>query len=147
MGLFGDLDVASGEADPFHVPANTYEADLYKAEVKDKDDKKALILTYKISDGPHKGKTVGEFKTIPQPADPNNLTEDESKARNYLTQRLASLGIPKERMNSVDTNDLQGLAVVITVVNNGEYTNVRKVELRESSPAARPAQEFAGFGG
>lgn len=145
MSLFGDLDVASAEDNPWAVPANTYEMDLFKVEVKDKDGKKGLILTYKISAGEHKDKTVSEYKAIPQPADPKNPTKEESDALSYLKMRLKSLGVPESRMNTVDINDLQGTACIVTVAINGEYTNVKKVEL--AGDTAAPAQSFTGFGG
>jgi hypothetical protein len=146
MGLFGDLDVASAEDNPWAVPANTYEATLFEVSVKeDKNKKPGLMLVYKISSGDHAGKTVSEWKVIPQPADPKNPNADEKKAASYLKQRLASLGVPESRMNTVDTNDLLGTEVVITVKVNGDYTNVSKVEPRSGSVSAPPA--FSGFGG
>lgn len=148
MGLFGDLDVASAEDNPWAVPANTYEADVFEVEVKkDRNEKPGLMIVYKISSGDHKGKTVSEWKVIPQPADPKNPTADEKKATSYLKQRLASLGVPESRMNSVDTNDLLGTPVVVTVKVNGEYTNVSKVEARSASAASGEVPTFSGFGG
>jgi hypothetical protein len=145
MGLFGDLDVASADDNPWAVPANTYEADVYLVEVKtDKNENKGLSILYKISSGDHEGKTVSEWKIIPQPADLNNLTPEENKARSYLKMRLASLGVPEERMNDVNVNDLMGLPVTVKVTVNGEYTNVTRVELRNG--AEYKPQEFKGFG-
>lgn len=145
MGLFGDLDVASAEDNPWLVPSNTYEADVFKVELKEKDDKKGLVFTYKISSGEHEGKQVSEYKNIPTPVDPKNPTPEEKTAASYLKMRLASLGVPESRMNTVEPNDLQGLPVVITVKVNGEYTNVTRVELRDETAAA--PQAFSGFGG
>lgn len=149
MGLFGDLDVASADDNPWAVPANTYEADVFKVEVKDSQDKakKGLAITYKISSGDHEGKTVSEWKEIPQPADPKNPTPDEKKATSYLKMRLGSLGVPESRMNTVDVNDLQGLPVTIKVTVNGDYTNVTRVELRGASDAISEPQVFTGFSG
>ena len=137
MGIFGDLDVQAAEDDPFFVPANTYVCTLYKAEVKrDKNDNLGMSLIYKIAEGEHKNKTVSEWKKIPQPADPKNLTEEEQRDASYLKMRLKSLGVPENRMNDVNIDDLLGLDVIVTVVQNGEYTNVKKVELYEGSDMA-----------
>lgn len=145
MGLFGDLDVASADDNPWAVPANTYEADVYIVEVKsDKNENKGLSILYKITSGDHVGKTVSEWKIIPQPDDPWNLTPEERKAMSYIKMRLASLGVPEERMNTVDVNDLMGLPVTVKVTVNGDYTNVTRVELRDG--AAFEPQEFKGFG-
>lgn len=146
MGLFGDLDVASANDNPWFVPANTYEADVYKVEVKsDKNGNKGLSIIYKISSGEHKGKTVSEWKAIPSPADPKHLTEEEQKATDYLKMRMLSLGIPEERMNTAEPNDLQGLPVLVKVTVNDEYTNVNKVELRTAGTGASEPQVFTGF--
>lgn len=152
MGLFGDLDVASAEDNPWAVPANTYEADLYKVEVKkDKNDNLGMSFVYKISSGEHVDKTVSEWKAIPQPTDPKNLTPEEKKAASYLKMRLSSLGVPESRMNSVEPEDLMGLPVVIKVTVNGEYTNVARVELRDANSAGAAngdlssLREFKGF--
>jgi len=146
MGIFGDLDVASASDNPWLVPANTYEANVYTAEVKrDKNEALGLELIYKISSGDHEGKTVREWKVIPEPADAKNLTPDEQKAASYLKMRLISLGVPESRMNSMNVNDILGTEVVIKVVVNGEYMNVGKVELRGDSPAASETPNFVPF--
>lgn len=153
MGLFGELDIQSAEDNPWLVPANTYEADLFEVSVKEsKPDKnnhisKGLSLIYKISSGDHIGKTVSEWKTIPEPADPANPTPDEKKAASYIKQRLTSLGVPESRMNTVDVNDLQGLPVIVKVTVNGEYTNVSRVELRTTEGKTSEGQTFTGFSG
>lgn len=148
MGLFGELDIESAEDNPWMVPANTYEADLYQVEVKPNKtgDKTNLILTYKISSGEHTGKQVTEYKVIPSPVDPKNPTADEAKAASYIKARLTSLGVPESRMNTVEVNDLVGTPVVIKVTVNGEYTNVSSVKLRDENTQV-VTQEFKGFSG
>lgn len=146
MGIFGDLDVASASDNPWLVPANTYEATVYTAEVKrDKNEILGMEIIYKISSGDHEGKTVREWKVIPEPADPKNLTPEENKATSYLKMRLRSFGIPESRMNSMNVNDILGLEVIIKVTVNGEYTNVSRVDL--AGDAATETPEFVPFGG
>lgn len=145
MGLFGDLDVAAAEDNPWAVPANTYEATVFTVEVKaDKNGNQGMILVYKIASGDHEGKTVSEWKTIPTPADPKHPTAEEMKAASYLKMRLTSLGVPETRINSVEIGDLEGIPVTITVTVNGEYTNVKRVEVRDDTAIA--PQDFSGFG-
>lgn len=144
MGLFGDLDIASAEDDPWSVPSNTYEATVYTVEVKETQDKSktGLNIVYKISSGEHEGKTVREWKEIPK----GSTTPEEKKAASFLKMRLASLGVPESRMNSIDVNDLQGLDVIINVKVNGEYTNVTKVALPDSADAEKVGPgTFTGF--
>ena len=155
MGLFGDLDIASAEENPWLIPPNSYEAFLFEVAVKDdKNGGRGLSLVYKISTGAHEGKTAQEWKGIPNPDDPANPTADEKKAASYIKQRLSSLGVPESRMNTVEVSDLVGTPVVIKVVQNGDFTNVAKVELRTedtltgtiTASGGDTAQVFSGFG-
>lgn len=146
MGIFGDLDIASASDNPWLVPANTYEATVYTAEVKrDKNEILGMEIIYKISNGEHEGKTVREWKIIPEPQDPKNMTPDEKKATSYLKMRLRSFGIPESRMNSMNINDILGLEVIVKVTVNGEYTNVSRVDLAGDAKVETP--EFTPFGG
>ena len=144
MGLFGDLDIASAEDNPWAVPANTYEADLYEVEVRENKDKtkKGLSFTFKISSGEHKGKTVAEWKTLPTGAD----TPEDKRNASYIKQRLTSLGVPESRMNTVEVTDLVGTPVIMDVVVNGEYTNVKSIKVRGEGESIE-TQEFKGFSG
>lgn len=146
MGIFGDLDVASAADNPWLVPANTYECTVYTAEVKrDKNEILGLEIIYKISSGDHEGKTVREWKVIPEPADPKNPTAEEAKATSYLKMRLLSFGVPESRMNSMNINDILGINVIVKVTLNGEYTNVSRVDLAGDAAVETPV--FTPFGG
>lgn len=134
MGLFGDLDVASA-VDPLYVPPGTHECYLTKADVKqmngtDKDGEPkfpSLILTFTIADdeGDLNGLTVSEFKSVP-PSDKADTPKGKA-ALGWLKNRLDSLGVPADRMNDLDPNDLVGIHCYVTVKKNGDYTNVQKV--------------------
>lgn len=135
MSLFGELDVQSAEEIDYTVPDNTYPAFVFDVKVgmtkgnptENKPKKLGMTLIYKISEGEYEGRQVQEWKQIPEPADPKNLTEDEKRSLSYLKTRVLSLGIPEERVNDVQPDDLIGREVVITLVSKGEYQNVRKV--------------------
>ena len=135
MSLFGELDVQSAEEIDYSIPDNTYPAFVFDVKVgmtkgdpaNNKPKKLGMTLIYKVSEGQYEGRQVQEWKQIPQPADPKNLTEDEQKALSYLKTRMISLGIPENRVNDVTPEDLIGREVVITLVSKGEYQNVRKV--------------------
>lgn len=137
MGLFDGLDVASAADNPFEVDPGTYNALVTEVEVRPTKDntKIGLNITYTIDDdeSPMNGRKVNEWKQIPQPADPANPTADEARAASFLKQRLANLGIPEDRMNDVDADDLIGTECVVSVKKNGEYTNVTKVAERSGS--------------
>jgi hypothetical protein len=133
MSLFEGLDVASAADDPFKIPPNTYSCTVTAVKVgpTKAGDKIGMTLVYTIQEGDFEGDDITEWKEIPQPADPRNLTKDESRALAWLKQRLLNLEIPEDRMNSVSDDDLVGLDVYVTTKEgkNG-YTNVQKVELQ-----------------
>lgn len=130
LGFLADLGLDEVESDPNHLPDATYLGYLTKVKVqpyKDKAKGKAIILTYKVSDGEHKDKTVDEWKSA------NSFDEPRKKA--WLKQRLLSLGVPESRMNAVNPDDLVGTAVLFTVKKNGDYINVTSVKLRDENEA------------
>lgn len=136
MSLFGDLDVQHAADDPFNIEEGIYKGTI--SDVKVKQSSKGttgLVLTYTVTDeeSPMVGRKIDEWKNVPQPADPENLTPEEERDRSFLKMRLKSLGIPESEMNNVGTDDLVGLDVVFTVKKKGEYTNVTKVELADDS--------------
>lgn len=139
MGIFGELDVASAADDPWKVPANVYEATVTDVEVGPTKDgsKVGMTLIYTITadsaDGEHVGKTVREWKAIPQPADPKNPSVDDKKAMSYLKARLMDLGIPSDRVNQVEPGDLIGKDVTIKVKEGkNDFMNVNRVTLKQN---------------
>jgi hypothetical protein len=134
MGLFGDLDVASAADNPFEIPANTYECTLTDVSVgpTKAGDKVGMTLKYTIQgDGDYADMDITEWKEIPQPADPQNLTAEEKRANSWLKQRLLSLGVPETRVNSVEVDDLLGTDLTVTIAEGKKgYMNVTKVEVR-----------------
>lgn len=132
MSLFGELDVASAADNPFAIPANTYLCTITAVSVglTRAEDKVGMTLVYTIQEGDFEGEDISEWKEIPSPADPQNLTRDEKRALSFLKMRLLELGVPENRINSVTEDDLIGLDVYVTTKDgkNG-YVNVNKVEL------------------
>lgn len=128
MGFLADLGLDSVEADPNALPDNTYPAFVYDAKMvayKDTSKGKALVLTYKIADGPHKGKTIDEWKSA------NSF--DDARQKGFLKQRILSLGIPETKIADLDLDDLKGLAVTIKTKKNGQYTNVNYAAPRDEN--------------
>ena len=59
-----------------------------------------------------------------------------------LKARLLALGVPENRINSIEEGMLQGIPVVVKLVKNGNYTNVDRG--KEGAHAAAPvAQQMA----
>jgi hypothetical protein len=138
MGLFDELDIAGAEDNPWSVPDNTYAAVVSNVEVKkDRNDNMAMTFYYKINDGDFTDREISEYKRLPHKSDAVQLTGKALEdAKSYIKLRLASLGIPEERMNSVDTDDLIGIECYITVKNNKGFANVRNVTLTSDVPVS-----------
>jgi hypothetical protein len=144
MGLFGDLDVASANDDPFAIPDNTYRAYVFGVKTgmskgnpeKGTLPKNGITFTYKIADGPHEGKQVNEWKHLPE-ADENLTPEELERAKSYLKQRLITFGVPSDRQNDVEADDLIGTEVFITVqTNENGFVGVKSVKL---APVGSPS--------
>lgn len=137
MSLFGDLDIAAAADDPFNIDEGVYEGTISAVTKKESNDKtkKGLVITYTVTDeeSPMIGRKIDEWKNLPQPADPHNMTPEEERDVSFLKMRLKSLGVAEEDMNTVEPEDLIGTDVVFTVKKKGEYTNVVKVELPSGS--------------
>jgi len=142
MGIFGDLDVQAAADDPFAVDDGTYTGTVTKSEVKkNKDETKTfLVLEYTIEDdGPMGGRKASEWKNIPEPGD-----ENADRSASFLKQRLLSLGVPPDRINSFEPEDALGVEVVFTVKNKDGYANVTKVE-QPRTATSDSGSAFAGL--
>jgi hypothetical protein len=127
-GFLADLGLDTIEDDPNALPDSKHAGYVFDAKVvsyKDTAKGKALVLTYKVSEGTHKGKTCDEFKSC-------NAFDDASK-KGWLKQRVKSLGVPEEKLATLDPKDLIGIPVWFTTKKNGDYTNVRFVEVRDEN--------------
>lgn len=126
MGIFGDLDAKEISDDPFNPADGTYHGVISKCETKvSKKGNLGLYITYKVTEGPEEGKEVLEFKLIPEPK--GQPTKEELQQASWLKQRLLSLGVDEDDLNTVENEDLLNREVVFTVEKRGEYTNVTKV--------------------
>lgn len=132
MGIFGDLDVEAAADDPFAIEDGTYNATITECSVKDNKDKtkKGLTFKYQITDdGKMHGRKAQEWKNIPSSDDPQDVKDRDAS---YLKQRLLSIGIPADRINTFEPEDALGTDVVITVKNKDGFANVNRVILPES---------------
>lgn len=144
MALFEELDIAGAADDPYAIPDNTYAAVVTNLTVKDdKNGNKGMIFEYTLRGNgtAQDGFKVTEYKRVPSSTDAQPLDEGEKdKALAYIKQRLASLGVPEARMNSVDKDDLIGIECYVTTrtnqSNGNSYVNIRNVSLTTNEPIA-----------
>lgn len=147
MSLFGELDVASANENPYYKEDGPYTCQLTGAELKTaRNGSKGLALKYTILEGEKKGLSINEWKPVPMPWNLNGYEtqEDEkntanydaeiaanaSRSLSYLKARLVEFGIPAEKMNDLEPKDLLELPhMIVTIRNKNDRENVTGVEL------------------
>lgn len=138
MGFLNDLtpglDWNEGVSDPNRVAEGKHHAFVYNVKVMDltaRGKGKSLVITYKMAeDDAEKGKTVDEWRGIPAvTADGKFATDKDATNASWLKRRLQDLGVPEDKINTIEPNDLVGTEVYVTFKNNGQYQNVAKCEV------------------
>ena len=137
-GIFGDLDLESAKDNPNEIPRNTYHCLVTGMKIArtSSGDKLGVTFTFTIMDGDYASKKVTEWKQIPEPSDPKNMTEEEANAASYLKQRLLSFGVPADKVNDVTPDDIVGkVEVDVSVDENPKrpgFPQVRRVALHDA---------------
>lgn len=143
-GFLNDLKLKDASTDPNKIPEGKYPAiikDLQTKVLKDKGN--TLIITYQISheDPEYGGKTKPEFKRLPVIDEETGkyATSDDERDAAFLKQRILSFGVPEDELDTMNKNDLLGTPLWIELVQsaNGQYINVKNVELREEETGAQ----------
>jgi hypothetical protein len=145
------IDVTNVEAPEYggNPADDIYEftlGDVYIQEgSKNHPDKSWVIFKYLIGD---QGKDYSELFSLPK--DPTNPTDQEANRLGYYKQRLVSLGVAPEDVNSVGREDLVGtrgtFELRTTKGKDGkEYQNIRNFKVAggdgslPAAPKAKPA--------
>lgn len=140
MSFFGELDLENAPDDPNSIPDGTYRAfltDIGKKGTKNDPNKIGVTFKYKLSEGQYDGFEVTEWKSA-------NATDDD-RTKSWLKQRLLGLGVPADRLSSVDPSDLIGKEVYVTVKARNGYTNVNRVSLADDNAESVSASAKSAF--
>lgn len=151
MSLFGEIDVASANDNPFYKEDGQYVCRLTGAEIKTahKTGDKGLALKYTIIEGKKKGQFINEWKPIPfswqlngyetEEDEKNTVNYDDEIAGNaqrslsFLKSRLKDFGFPPEKMNVLEPKDFLELPnLVVSIKNENGRENVKGVDLQGS---------------
>lgn len=152
--LFADLDIASAADNPFSVDDGTYEALLTAVKREEGSKGPGLVFEYTVqNDDKFEGRKFSEWKNLPvTPANKKEgweitTPEKADEMKSWIKQRLTSLGVPEERMNSTNPSDLEGTAVIATLATKKGYQNITKLKVDEgtSSGESTGFEDFAGF--
>ena len=147
MGLFDELDVAGAADNPFAIPDDTYECVVSDVIVKkNAKGNMGMTIKYKVLGGQYDGSEVSEYRRIPHPNDSDKLGQAEAeRAKSFIKRSLSALGIPEDRMNSVTKEDLVGIRCYVSTQQNGDFTNVREVNLTAPGNVATASAEVSPF--
>lgn len=160
-GLFGELDIASANDNPFFKPDGTYLCEISKAEIKtSKAGNKGFTLDYLIIEGDKKGKKIQEWKPIPMPwhfkgyktkeemesgvyntdNDQDQIKESAERNMSFLKQRLKDFGVPVEMMNSVDAEYLLNKVpqLNVTIQNKDGNERITGVKIADEGSSRDP---------
>lgn len=135
MGLFDEFEGEFAEIPDIvmGLPEGVYKCVVAGVTVEDKDSGKYLVFTYTATEGDYVGKSHREFQRIVVgPA----MTPEDKQTMSYVKSRLSSLGVPVDRMNSLDADMITGTEIVLTLVpqkNDPRYRNVSRVTLVDPS--------------
>jgi len=143
MSLIGDYDI---DLTAVEAPAydNTLPDDIYKWQLGDVyiqdgskkfPEKKWIVFKYLVGDT---GKTFSELFQLP--LDPHNPTDKEISRLGFYKQRLVSLGIAPENVNTVTADDIVGSTGTFELRTANGYQNIRnfKVDGSDGSLPAAP---------
>lgn len=145
--LFGDLDIASANDEPWAIKAGSYPCTVTTSEVKPSNDgsKMGWNLCYTVDedDPGYPGFPLYEWKWIPTKAD-IEADANANRTRNFLAERMASLGIARENRNRFRAADALGAKVIVTIIVKDERPQIRKVVLNRPA-GVRGSGDMSGL--
>jgi hypothetical protein len=152
MALLSEFGI---DANEIELPSYDLEDGIYDFEVgnvyvkngsKTHPDRSWIIMEYIVGDG---GTRKSELFELPK--DPQNMTDKEAQRISYYISRLMDLGVPREKVNDVDGEDLIGIRGTLTLysqtgrgANAGKlYQNIKNVRVDQASAASQPQPKVA----
>lgn len=142
MGLFQDIDLQNAEDNPWHKPDGTYTCVVASVTLEQNKDKTKtmMVITYRIAEFPEKpilkGQDIKEWKWVPTRPDLENDSDGKAAmSLSFLKNRIKDFGIPEDRLNDFEPDDIMGLKVKVVGQNKNDNFNVRSVSLFDGDDA------------
>lgn len=138
MGFFEDEDISdlkNAEVDPFAIPVGTTPVYVEKSEVIDNKDEKVWVITFREArevNGKPSFKRHSEWLRHPR------YVAEESKKnwrRGKIKQVLTALGIPANRLNEVEPEEVLGIQGTIKLYEKNGYKQFGKFDVSTSGQA------------
>ena len=153
MSLFGELDVAGVNDDPFFIDDGTYPAVCLEMKQGEKNGNKYVSIRWKVQEpgSQFDGRTPQNYFAMP---DLNGVTsmddlsvEDQDKIKRLRRCVRLAFDVPEDRISSITPADVVGRKVYITIKNNADkedptkmYTNV--VDWKSEEAFSEQAKQF-----
>lgn len=135
MSIFGDIDVASANENPFFKPDGKYLCKVTNATVRRSNKgNKGMPIEYTIQEGEKQGKKINEWKPVPEPWELEGYeSEEDQKAEvnfsaklketserdiAFIKQRMKQFGFANDEMNSVKPEDFLSLPLLEVEIKN-----------------------------
>jgi hypothetical protein len=152
MALLSEFGI---DANEIELPSYDLEDGIYDFEVgnvyvkngsQKHPDRSWIIMEYIVGDS-----GVRKSELFELPKDPQNMTDKEAQRIGYYVSRLVDLGVPREKVNDVDGDDLIGIRGTLTLysqtgrgANAGKlYQNIKNVRVDKASAASQPQPKVA----
>lgn len=149
LSEFG-IDATEIEAPSYDLEDGIYDFEVGNVYVKNGSqahpDRSWIIVEYLVGDNGVKKSELFEL-----PKDPQNMTDREIQRLGYYVSRLMDLGVPREKVNDVDGEDLIGIRGTLTLysqsgkgANAGKlYQNIKNVRTEQASAASQSQPKMA----
>jgi len=138
MSIFSDVNFDEGSDNPFGLESGDYDVVVSEAKIE-RSEKGNLGLWVTFS--AENGKSIRKWTTMPE-----SDQEEETRKRNtsFLRLLLKQLGVPQDRWNQLDPEDLVGIEARIIVVpqKDSDYFQVKKITPRITGDHSDGLQEF-----
>lgn len=146
--MFGDFadDIADAPDDPFGLSDGTYRGAIIKVEKKSGTKRDSDIewagLEVELSSADHE-ETHVQFFSLPTAADKESTRKIKLSS---LKKFLTGCGIPRERMNVVEPDDIIGLDVVYTIrTSKNGFKNLDISLAKGETRSIRPSESSGEF--
>ncbi len=131
---FGQFALSASDVpeDPNTIPNDTYRCVVSSLKIAptQKKDKIGATFRYKIQDeGPYQGREISEWKECALLGPGGEVTPSTPQTRGYLRQRLIQLGVPADRLDVVEPEDIVGKEVLVESTYRNGYANAKTVTL------------------
>lgn len=131
MNLFGMADASEVSDNPFEIAEGTYFSRCVDVVIKEKDDGNLLLkITWQIDepDSEYHESKVSQYHTVVNKPYSEMEPSEKKSMKFYKMNLRRAFDLSETDMNTLTAQDILGAKAYVTIVINGEYTNISKVQ-------------------